>query len=102
MLERDGLGHLLDVRLYTCELEYMKPHPDAFARILDAVGVDAERAVYVGDRLFDDIFGAQRAGMRAIHRPNPHVPAHEAVPDATIERLSEIPGILDAWAAHAG
>ncbi len=97
MLERDGLGHLLDARLYTSELPYIKPHPQVFERILAKLDVAPEHAVFVGDRLFDDIFGAQRAGMRAIHRPNPHVPPYEVTPDATIGRLSEIPGILDEW-----
>jgi len=65
---------------------------------MEAVGVDdPSQAVYVGDRLFDDVFGAQRAGMRAVHRPNAHVPGYEVAPDASIERLSELLPIIQAW-----
>lgn len=98
MLARDGLAHLLDACVYTSELEYTKPHPEAFQAALDAVGVtDPTRAVYVGDRLFDDIFGAQRVGMRAVHRPNEHVPSYDVTPDARIERLADLLQVVEAW-----
>ncbi|MDO9444135.1 MAG: HAD family hydrolase, partial [Dehalococcoidia bacterium] len=98
MLERDGLAHLIDARLYTSEMPFMKPHPDAFRAALAGVGIeDAREAVFVGDRLFDDVYGAQAVGMRAIHRPNISVPSHEARPDAVIQRLSELPAIIDRW-----
>ena len=76
----------------------MKPHPEAFRHALDALGVaDPARAVFVGDRLFDDVFGAQRAGMRAVHRVNPQVPDYPVHADATIERLDELIPIVDRW-----
>lgn len=90
-LERDGLAHLLDQRVYTCELEYMKPHRAAFEAALAAVGVtDPSRVVYVGDRPWDDIFGAQRAGLRTAQRTNPLVPSHDVVPDIEIAGLPEL------------
>ena len=90
-LVRDGLAHLLDARVYTCELDYMKPHPAAFEAALAAVGVsDPARAVYVGDRPFDDIFGARRAGLRTALRTNPRVPAYDVAPDVEIGGLPEL------------
>ena len=90
-LERDGLAQLLDARVYTCELDYMKPHPAAFEAALAAVGVsEPSRAVYVGDRPFDDIFGAQRAGLRTALRSNPLVPGYDVVPDIEISGLPEL------------
>jgi len=98
MLERDGLAHLLDARVYTSALEFTKPHPSAFEAALASVGArDASRVVYVGDRLFDDIFGAQRVGMRAVHRPNEHVPAFEVQPDASIRDLTELLPLVERW-----
>ncbi|MFA7248914.1 MAG: HAD family hydrolase [Dehalococcoidia bacterium] len=97
-LERDGLRGLIDARVYTSEMAYMKPHPEAFRHALDALGVaEASRAVFVGDRLFDDVFGAQRAGMRAVHRVNAGVPAYDVRPDATIDTLDELLPVIDAW-----
>jgi putative hydrolase of the HAD superfamily len=98
MLERDGLAHLLDERLYTSELPYMKPHPEAFGAALRALGIpDPSRAVYVGDRLFDDVHGAQQAGLRAIHRRNDYAPPFDVRPDASIGALAEVPGIIERW-----
>ena len=90
-LARDGLAELIDARVYTSELAYMKPHPSAFAAALGAVGVrDPSRAVFAGDRPWDDIFGARRAGLRTALRTNALVPGYEVEPDIEIERLSEL------------
>src|SRR4051794_15269436 len=84
-LERDGLASLLDARLYSSELSHMKPHPSVFAAALDAIGAsDPGSAVFVGDRPYDDIFGAKRAGLRTVLRPNGLVPGYDVEPDATI------------------
>jgi putative hydrolase of the HAD superfamily len=96
-LDRDGLTPLIDARLYTSEMPWMKPHPEAFAAALQALEVRAEQAVFVGDRPFDDIYGAKQAGMRAVLRPNAAVPGHDVEPDARITRLSELPPLLDGW-----
>ena len=90
-LARDGLAELIGARVYTSELAYMKPHPSTFAAALEAVGVvDPAHAVFVGDRPWDDIFGARRAGLRTALRTNALVPGYEVEPDIEIERLSEL------------
>ena len=97
-LERDGLVELLDVRLYTSELDHMKPHPSVFAEALHQLGVaDPSSAVFVGDRPHDDVFGGQQAGMRTVWRRNDLVPPYDVEPDATITSLSELPDVLDRW-----
>lgn len=97
-LERDGLAELLDVRLYTSAMEFQKPHPSAFRAVLEALSVsDPTQAVFVGDRAFDDIYGAKQVGMRAVLRRNPSVPPYEVEPDAVITRLSELPPLLSSW-----
>ena len=97
-LERDGLAPLIDVRCYTSELPYTKPHPEAFRAVLDGLGTaDPRRAVFVGDRLYDDVWGARRFGMRAVLRPNPLVPAYDVEPDATVEALPELVGLVRSW-----
>ncbi len=97
-LERDGLVELLDARLYTSEMGHLKPHPSVFEHALEALGVDDPRtAVFVGDRPYDDVWGAQRAGLRGVLVANDHAPAWDVTPDATITSLSELPDVLDAW-----
>lgn len=96
-LERDGLVGLLDIRCYTSELSHTKPHPIAFRRVLRELGVRPEETVFVGDRPYDDIFGAQANGMRAVWRRSTAVPEYPVEPDATIDRLAELIGIVDGW-----
>ncbi|HET6152281.1 MAG TPA: HAD family hydrolase [Marmoricola sp.] len=99
---RDGVIDLIDGDVYTSEIPWTKPSPKAFAAAMDAVGMsDPARCVYVGDRLFDDVWGAQNAGLRAIHIPHSVIPAEqvghtEGVPDAVARDLSEIPAIIAA------
>lgn len=96
-LDRDGLADLLDVRCYTSELSHTKPHPIAFRRVLRDLGVSPAETVFVGDRPYDDIFGAKVNGMRTVWRRSSSVPAYDVEPDATIDRLPELIGVVDGW-----
>jgi putative hydrolase of the HAD superfamily len=102
IFERDGVYDLVDGDVYTSEIPWTKPSPLAFRAAMDAVGVDdPARCVYVGDRLFDDVWGAQQAGMRAIHIPLSSIPAaqighSEGTPDAVVQALAELPEALAA------
>jgi putative hydrolase of the HAD superfamily len=97
-LERDGLAASIDARLYTSEMEFMKPHPSVFAAALERLGIDdPSRAVYVGDRLYDDVWGAKQVGMRAVWVRNHHNDGFEVEPDGIITTLSDLPDLLGAW-----
>jgi putative hydrolase of the HAD superfamily len=98
---RDGVLDLIDAGVYTSEIPWTKPSPEAFGAAIEAVGATGpERCVYVGDRLYDDIWGAHNAGLRAIHVPHSTIPADqlghsEGRPDAVAHELAEIPELLD-------
>ncbi|MEU4606373.1 HAD family hydrolase [Kribbella sp. NPDC023972] len=100
---RDGVLELLDGAVYTSEIPYTKPHPEAFLAAMHAVEVtDPGRCLFVGDRLFDDVWGAQNVGMRAAHIPHSAIPVEqightEGTPDATVHRLSALPALIDSW-----
>ena len=99
--ERDGVYDLIDGDVYSSEIAWTKPSPQAFEAAMAAVGVtDPARCVYVGDRLFDDVWGAHNAGLRAIHIPLSTIPPNqvghtEGTPDAVVHALSEIPATID-------
>ena len=103
IFERDGVYDLIDGDIYTSEIPWTKPSPLAFRAAMEAVGVvDPARCVYVGDRLFDDIWGAQQVGMRAVHIPLSDIPAaqlghSEGTPDGVVHTLSELPQVLASW-----
>jgi putative hydrolase of the HAD superfamily len=97
-LARDGLAELLDARLYSSEMTHLKPHPSVFGAALDALDVTAPAtAVFVGDRLYDDVWGAQRAGLRTVWMANDHAPPWDVEPDAVITTLAELPAVVDTW-----
>ncbi len=99
---RDGVLELIDGAVYSSEITYTKPHPEAFRAAMHAVGVaDPARVVFVGDRLFDDVSGAKAVGMRAVHVPHSAVPAHDVAPDATIERLADLLPLVESWASRS-
>lgn len=99
LLARDGLAEFIDVRHYTSEQSWMKPHPEAFAGVLRDLGVDEPGlAVFVGDRMYDDVYGAKRAGLRAIHFVNDQLPAYDVEPDARVDSLTGLLEVVDGWA----
>jgi putative hydrolase of the HAD superfamily len=102
---RDGVLDLLDGAVYTSEIAHAKPHPEAFLAAMAAVGVrDAAGCVYVGDRPYEDVHGAQRVGMRAVLVPDSDIPAGQQVPvdvrpDAVVQRLADLLHVVDQWNA---
>jgi putative hydrolase of the HAD superfamily len=103
--ERDGVLHLVDGAIYTSEIAWTKPHPEAFFAAMTAVGAtDAGRCVFVGDRLFDDIHGANSVGMRSVLLPHSAIPSTQrghtdGEPHAVINRLADLLPLVDSWLA---
>jgi putative hydrolase of the HAD superfamily len=97
---RDRVIDLIDGAVYSSEIPWVKPHPEAFRAAMTAIGVtDPGGCVFVGDRPYDDVHGAKSAGMRAVLVPNSEVPSFDgATPDAVIASLAELPAHLDRWA----
>jgi putative hydrolase of the HAD superfamily len=96
---RDQILELIDGAVYTSEIPWVKPHPEAFRAAMRAIGMtDPADCVFVGDRPYADVHGAKSVGMRAVLVPNSDVPGFEAAePDAVIGRLSELLEHLDTW-----
>jgi putative hydrolase of the HAD superfamily len=98
---RDEIFDLIDGAVYSSEIPWVKPHPEAFRAAMRAIGVtDPAECVFVGDRPYDDVHGAKRAGMRGVLVPNSDVPAFAGTePDAVIKRLADLLGHVDRWSA---
>jgi putative hydrolase of the HAD superfamily len=98
---RDGVLDLIDGDVYSSEIPWTKPSERAFRAAMDCVDVtDPARCIYVGDRLYDDVWGAHNAGMKAIHVPHSTIPADqightEGEPDAVAYRLSEVIDLVE-------
>jgi putative hydrolase of the HAD superfamily len=61
-----GIADRLEVAVFSSEVGKRKPHEAIFAAALEALGVPAERALFVGDRRFEDIRGAKEVGMTTV------------------------------------
>jgi putative hydrolase of the HAD superfamily len=107
VFRRDGVLDLIDGAVYSSEIAWTKPHPEAFRAAMTAVGVtQPERVVFVGDRPFDDVHGAKEVGFRAVLVPHSEIPhdqrGHvEGDPDAVVQHLGDLLGFVDAWNAGA-
>jgi HAD superfamily hydrolase (TIGR01509 family) len=62
-LEQSGVADRLDFAVFSSEVGRRKPDPVIFERALEALGVQAERALFVGDTLATDVAGAAALGM---------------------------------------
>jgi putative hydrolase of the HAD superfamily len=101
VFSRDGLAPFIDAAVYSSEIPVAKPHHEAFRAVVAAVGSHADRAVFVGDRPWDDVHGAQEAGMRAILVPHSRLGDQavdiEVSPDAVVDRLGDVLSVVLAW-----
>jgi HAD superfamily hydrolase (TIGR01549 family) len=98
-----GILDLFDAIVLSCEERVRKPHPAIYAAALDRLGIEGRSAIFVGDRLREDIAGPQQAGMRAVltcqfrqEMPGPDTPR----PDAVIDRLAALPATARALQHH--
>jgi putative hydrolase of the HAD superfamily len=65
-LERQGLAERLDVAVFSSEVGRRKPDPAIFETALERLGVAPEDALFVGDRLYEDIRGAGDLGLTTV------------------------------------
>lgn len=72
-LELLGIRPLFASVIFSSTLPENKPGRMPFARLLAAVGVEAPRAVYVGDNPLFDFRGANELGMLTVRVPNPEL-----------------------------
>ncbi len=91
-LKRFGIYPYLDNYLFSSRLGVRKPHPQIFLKVLSELDVKPSQAVFVGDRLIEDVGGAQKAGMKGIlkyHEGRDY--SAPITPDAQIVELKELP-----------
>lgn len=94
----------IEVRLTAGDVGRLKPHPAPFQEAMKLLGVLPEEAVFVGDRMQDDVIGARTAGMRAVwvrrHSSTwvePPTGSAGLKPNATIQQLRELLTTFDLW-----
>ncbi len=92
-LEEEGVLDLLDGVVASGEVGYAKPHPEIFRRALELTESEPWESVMIGDDPEADVAGAKAVGMMAVHVPAKGEGDPRA--DAVVERLSDLPSILN-------
>ena len=91
---------LFDAEIFSSRLGVSKPDPRIYLACCEELGVQPERAVFVGDGANDELAGARRVGMEAILI---HAPGEEPFwPEARVwdgPRVTSIPEVLEVIAA---
>jgi putative hydrolase of the HAD superfamily len=95
-LHKVGLLDYFDPIVVSGDHGYRKPDRRLFQLALDGMGVAAEHALYVGNDMHRDIFGAQEAGMTTVMvESDQGADVHlDCVPDYTITDLRDLLTIL--------
>ena len=95
-IERVGIGRFFSGAVSSADVGASKPDQQMFTAVLTKADVQAARAVHIGDHLSDDVFGANRAGMRTIwfnhERQATNNTDHE--PTAEAHALADLPDLI--------
>jgi putative hydrolase of the HAD superfamily len=96
-LETVGLRPLFAAVVYSCELGLRKPHAAIYREALRRLGAPAEEAIFVGDRVREDVLGPQAVGIRAVltHEFRQEDPALSR-PVGVVKRLDDLDALLRA------
>lgn len=106
LVDKAGIRPYFDLILTSAAQGIRKPDPRVFSPLFEAWGFAPEQIAMVGDTLGADILGAQNAGLFSIwitrRASTPANRAHRATihPDAVIDRLADLPGLLERFNAH--
>jgi putative hydrolase of the HAD superfamily len=96
-LHQVGLLDYFDPIVVSGDYGYRKPDGRLFQFALEGMGVAAENALYVGNDMHRDIFGAREAGLTTVMFDSDQgTKVHgDCVPDHTITDLRDLLKILD-------
>jgi len=94
-LERDGVAPFVDVWGVSAVVGYEKPDPRLFHWCLAQAGVDATRALHIGNRLDNDVRPASALGLRTVwvlrgEAPDDPSPEERAEADLVVPDLRTV------------
>jgi putative hydrolase of the HAD superfamily len=98
LIDQAGIRPYFDPILISAALGVRKPAREPFVLILSQWGFEPGEVVMVGDRLDQDVLGAQQAGLhqiwlRAYAEPNQISPRE---PERMGDTLSQVPALIDS------
>ncbi len=94
-------GHFKPI-IVSGDFGFRKPDPRLFQAALDGLGLGPEEALFVGDDMYRDVYGARRMGLKTIYFASRQGgKAVEGVePDYIIYQFAELPTAIAFLEAH--
>lgn len=91
-----GIDQYFSAHFKPLDVGAPKPEPEIFQLALKTAGVKANECIHIGDDLVCDIQGAKNVGMLTIFANilKKHSPESEALADASIQYLHELPAAV--------
>ena len=89
----NGIGELMDGIVFSSMVGRRKPAPEMYRAALDAIGVEPQRVLFVGNRVREDYEGPRSLGMRAVLY-TAHNSERAPAGIRSIARLSELPSLV--------
>lgn len=105
LVDKAKIRPYFDFIITSAACGYRKPDPRIFRHALSKWGYSPEQTAMVGDTLHADILGANQAGIfsvwitRRADRPDNNANQARIIPNASIETLAELPGLLHKQSA---
>jgi putative hydrolase of the HAD superfamily len=98
-----GAGEHVVAGVFSGDEGIRKPHHDIYRRALDGLDVEASEALFVGDRVVEDVIGPMAVGMRAVltHEHRQEDPG-DARPAAVVERLEDVMAVVQQLNTASG
>jgi FMN phosphatase YigB (HAD superfamily) len=96
LLEKYDLTHYFHSIVASYMLGVRKPHHLMFARCLEALHMKPRDAVFIGDRLIHDVFGAQNAGLPCIWLSSGMNTHNTVRPTWVVHSITDVANIIDS------
>ena len=95
-LARIGLAHHFEISLHAGALGFAKPDPRAYAALAEALTLQPEEILFVGDEPHADVMGPRASGMKAVWVNRLGVAWPDSLPaaDASVAHVGELAALL--------
>jgi putative hydrolase of the HAD superfamily len=102
-LDYFGIRSAFETVVVSAEIGWCKPHPIIFNHTFQKLGILPAEALFIGDQLYVDVYGALNSGMRVVwietERQDllpPEVQLPECKPTYTVRVISELIDLLES------
>ena len=97
-LDRFGIRSAFESVVVSVEVGWRKPHRIIFERSFNELGIRPSEALFIGDQLYLDVYGAIRAGMDVVWLESEHQDClGPEIPEPTykVRSIGEVIGLLE-------